>query len=189
MESSEQGLENPVPLPATPYSLLAILPLFPERADFHLEGPGAARLLVELPVRGRDGGGRHQQVRVVQRLLAPELFASLPHPGGLGQFLRFGFHLEALAIHQVEPRPAGICADFKNLPPDVCRHRHCHRQRPRLVVRPLGALAGQTLPPPLRGITHARPGCAAICGPGAGPGWSRFISAFVRPLIRMETAA
>src|SRR3981189_3574454 len=28
------------------------LPLFPERADFQLKGPGAARLLVKLPVRG-----------------------------------------------------------------------------------------------------------------------------------------
>src|SRR5580704_11952830 len=85
MASSEWriGIRNSHSLFATLYSLAATLPLFPKRADFHLKSPGAARLLVELPVRGGDGGRRHQQIRVVQRLLAPELFASLPHPGGI----------------------------------------------------------------------------------------------------------
>src|SRR3954464_13610257 len=36
--------------------------LVPERADLHLEGPGALRLLVELPVGVRDRGRRHLQV-------------------------------------------------------------------------------------------------------------------------------
>src|SRR5512140_673145 len=38
------------------------LPLFPERADFQLKRPGAARLLVKLPVRGGNRRRRHQQV-------------------------------------------------------------------------------------------------------------------------------
>src|SRR6478672_6280081 len=66
---------------ATHYS--PFLPLFAERADFHLERPGAFRLLVELPIGARDRGRRHQQVRIVQRLLAPYLFAALAHPGGV----------------------------------------------------------------------------------------------------------
>ena len=67
------------------YSLFAPspLPLFTERANFEFEGPGAARLLIKLPIRGGDGGGRHQQIRIVERLLAPELFAPLAHPGSV----------------------------------------------------------------------------------------------------------
>src|ERR1700737_5095648 len=59
------------------------LPLFPERTDFKLKGPGAARLLVKLPVRRRNRRRRHQQVRVIKRFLAPELFAALAHPRGV----------------------------------------------------------------------------------------------------------
>ncbi len=68
---------------ARPCANVAILPLFPERANFQLKGPGAARLLVELPVGRRDRGRRHQQIRIVERFLAPELLAPLAHPGGI----------------------------------------------------------------------------------------------------------
>src|ERR1700691_990091 len=59
------------------------LPLFAERAYFQFESPGAARLLVKLPIGSRDGSRRHQQIRIVERFLAPELFAPLAHPGGI----------------------------------------------------------------------------------------------------------
>src|SRR6266436_9871461 len=59
------------------------LPLFPERADFKLERPGAARLLVKLPVGRGNRGRRHQQVGIIKRLLAPHLLAALAHPGGV----------------------------------------------------------------------------------------------------------
>src|SRR5258708_37794095 len=61
----------------------AVLPLFPERADFKLEGPGAAGLLVKLPVSGCDRGRRHQQIGIVERFLAPHLLAALAHPCGI----------------------------------------------------------------------------------------------------------
>src|SRR6266480_8081621 len=56
------------------------LPLFPERADFKLERPGAARLLVKLPVGGGDRRRGHQQIGIIKRLLAPHLLAALAHP-------------------------------------------------------------------------------------------------------------
>src|ERR1700742_770269 len=59
------------------------LPLFAERADFKFEGPGATRLLIELPIARCHRGRRHQQVRVVERFLAPELLAPLAYPGGI----------------------------------------------------------------------------------------------------------
>src|SRR5216684_4280105 len=96
---------------STRYSPLAIrvLPLFPERADFELECPGAARLLVKLPVGGRDRGGWHQQIRIIKRFLAPELFPALAHPGGID---------------------AGIddqMGDVDVLRPQLARHRLRHR--------------------------------------------------------------
>src|SRR6476620_9879183 len=33
-----------------PFAIRVLLPLFAERADFQLKGPGAARLLVKLPI-------------------------------------------------------------------------------------------------------------------------------------------
>src|SRR5690349_6784607 len=62
------------------HSPFALLPLFAERADFHFEGPGAFWLLIELPIGSRNRGRRHQQIRIVERLLAPELRAPLAHP-------------------------------------------------------------------------------------------------------------
>src|SRR6266403_4958816 len=59
------------------------LPLFPERANFKLERPGAARLLVKLPVRGGDRGRRHQQIGIIMGFLAPQLLAALAHPCGV----------------------------------------------------------------------------------------------------------
>src|SRR5262245_49589929 len=59
------------------------LPLFAERADFQLKGPGALRLLVELPVRLRDGCRRHQEIRIIQRVRPQRLDAPLPHPFGI----------------------------------------------------------------------------------------------------------
>src|SRR4249920_420784 len=62
-------------------SMRHVLPFLPERANFKLEGPGAAWLLVKLPVRGGDRCRRHQQIRILKRLLAPELLPALAHPG------------------------------------------------------------------------------------------------------------
>src|ERR1700722_19906239 len=91
------------------YSPFASLPLFPERADFKLERPGAARLLVKLPVGGRDRRRRHQQIRIIERLLAPELLAALPYPCGV----------DAGIDNQMR--------DVDVLRPELARHRLRHR--------------------------------------------------------------
>src|SRR4029079_2531416 len=65
------------------HSLFAFLPLLAEWSNLEFEGPGAARLLVKLPVGRRDGGRWHQQIRIIKRFLAPELLAALAHPGGV----------------------------------------------------------------------------------------------------------
>src|SRR5437899_5866437 len=59
------------------------LPLFPERADFKLERPCAARLLVKLPVGGGDRRRGHQQIGIIKRFPAPHLLAALAHPSGV----------------------------------------------------------------------------------------------------------
>src|SRR5258708_6223120 len=66
---------------ATPYSPLALLPFLAERADFHFKGPGAARLLIELPIGCCNRGGGHQQVGIVPCLLSPGVFTPLAPPG------------------------------------------------------------------------------------------------------------
>src|ERR1700730_2694911 len=107
--SSEWRMESPL---AIRYRL--VLPFFPERADFKLERPGAARLLVELPVGRRDRGRRHQQVRIIERFLAPELFAALAHPGGVD---------------------AGIDDQMRDVDvfrPELARHRLCDGAKPKL---------------------------------------------------------
>src|SRR3981189_1680011 len=88
------------------------LPFLAERANFQLKGPGAARLLVELPIGRGDRRRRHQQVRIVERFLAPELFAAFAHPGGIY---------------------AGIddqMGDMDVLWPEFTRHRLRHRAKP-----------------------------------------------------------
>src|SRR5215471_6411688 len=85
------------------------LPLFSERADFKLERPGAARLLIKLPVSSRHRGWRHQQIGIIQRLLAPELLASLAHPrrvdAGVDNQMRHVDVLRAqLARHRLRDR-------------------------------------------------------------------------------------
>src|SRR5882724_12871965 len=65
------------------HSPLALLPFLAERADFHFKGPGASRLLIELPIGCCNRGGWHQQVGIVQCLLAPEFLTPLANPGGI----------------------------------------------------------------------------------------------------------
>src|SRR5260370_28001248 len=107
------------------YSLFAtrVLPLFPERTDFKLERPGAARLLIQLPVGGRNRRRRHQQVRVIERFLAPELFPALAHPRGVD---------------------AGIddqMRDVNVLRSEVARHRLRHRTQSEFRAREGGITA------------------------------------------------
>src|SRR5438270_5014233 len=64
-------------------SIMRVLPLLTEGADFHLERPGALRLLIELPIGRRDRGRRHQQVRIVERIGAERFQAPLPYPLGV----------------------------------------------------------------------------------------------------------
>ena len=52
---------------------------------------------------------------------------SFAHPGGLGPLLQLRIHLEALELHQVQPRAPGLCSDLEDLPPNVCRYRHRNR--------------------------------------------------------------
>src|SRR5260370_216645 len=58
------------------------LPLLAEGSDFVLEGPGVARLLIELPVSLRDSSWTHQAIRieVFDRLRAFAARDQLPHP-------------------------------------------------------------------------------------------------------------
>src|SRR5690348_7100242 len=58
-------------------------PLLAEGANFELEGPGALRLLVELPVGFRDGSGRHQQVGVIEGIGPERLQPPPTHPFGV----------------------------------------------------------------------------------------------------------
>src|SRR4051812_8816699 len=60
-----------------------VLPLLAERANLQLKRPGAARLLVELPVGCGDRGRRHQQIGTIECFLAPELLAALAYPSGV----------------------------------------------------------------------------------------------------------
>src|SRR3954470_24459154 len=64
-------------------SILSVLPLLTEGADFQLEGPGAPRLLIELPIGRRDRGRRHQQIGIVERIGAERFQAPLPNPLGV----------------------------------------------------------------------------------------------------------
>src|SRR5215831_13601360 len=59
------------------------LPLLAKGTDFHLERPRALRLLVKLPIGARDRCGRHQQIRVVERVCTKSLETTLPHPFGV----------------------------------------------------------------------------------------------------------
>src|SRR5262245_26942363 len=77
--SSRTAASSPERLSST----TAPSPLFAERADFELERPGAARLLVELPVGLGYRLRRHQQVGVVERVGAERLDAALPDPFGI----------------------------------------------------------------------------------------------------------
>src|SRR5258708_19520827 len=58
------------------------LPLLAEGPDFVLEGPGVARLLIELPVSLCDSSRTHQAIRieVFDRLRAFAARDQLPHP-------------------------------------------------------------------------------------------------------------
>src|SRR5258707_6398295 len=64
---------------------LRSLPLLSEGADFVLESPGVARLLIELPIGFGDGGGAHQAVRIeiLERLRAFAVGDQLAHPFGV----------------------------------------------------------------------------------------------------------
>src|SRR5712671_645143 len=59
------------------------LPLLAEWAYFQFESPGAARLLIKLPIGFRDRRRRHQEIRIVQRIRSQRLDPSLPHPFGV----------------------------------------------------------------------------------------------------------
>src|ERR1700742_1920530 len=61
----------------------SFLPLLAEGTDFQFEGPGALRLLVELPIGARHRSGRHQQIRIVERARAERLDATLANPFGI----------------------------------------------------------------------------------------------------------
>src|SRR6266851_2011441 len=98
----------------SPFANRVLLPLFAERADFELKGPGAAWLLVKLPIGRCNRRRRHQQVRIVERFLAPELLPALAHPGGVD---------------------AGIddqMRDMDVLRPEFARHRLRHRPQAEL---------------------------------------------------------
>src|SRR5882672_8358103 len=59
------------------------LPLLAKGTNFQLKGPGAARLLIELPVGLRDRRRRHQQIRIVEGARPERLDPPLPYPFGI----------------------------------------------------------------------------------------------------------
>src|SRR5690242_1550142 len=61
----------------------APLPLLAKWADLELERPGAARLMIELPVGFRDRRRRHQQVWIIERAWTESFEAPLAHPLGI----------------------------------------------------------------------------------------------------------
>src|SRR5258707_1407035 len=74
--SSQDKLSSIAPL---------LLPLLAERPDFMLEGPGVARLLIELPIGFRDRGRAHQAIgiEILDRLRALPANDELAHPFGI----------------------------------------------------------------------------------------------------------
>src|SRR5690348_12507597 len=61
----------------------ATSPLLTERTDFQFEGPGALRLLIELPVGLRHRCRRHQEVGIVERVRPERFDPPLTHPFGV----------------------------------------------------------------------------------------------------------
>src|SRR5229473_7755791 len=59
------------------------LPLLAEGSYFQLERPGAAWLLVELPVGFRDRRRRHQEIGVIEGTGSERLQPPLTHPFGV----------------------------------------------------------------------------------------------------------
>src|SRR5581483_166427 len=97
-----------------PISDCCYSPFLAERTNLHLEGPGALRLLVELPIGVRDRGRWHQEIGIVERFLAPDLRTALAHPGGVD---------------------AGIDDEMRDmdvLRPELARHRLRHRTQAEL---------------------------------------------------------
>src|SRR5450432_650471 len=72
--SSRDKLSSIAPLP---------LPLLAEGTYLQLERPGAARLLVELPVGFRDRRRRHQEIGVIEGIRSQSLDPPLTHPFGV----------------------------------------------------------------------------------------------------------
>src|SRR6185369_17278951 len=72
--SSLERLSSTVTLP---------LPRLAERTNFQLERPGAARLLVELPIGLGDRRWRHQEIGIIERIRPQRLDSPLAHPLGV----------------------------------------------------------------------------------------------------------
>jgi hypothetical protein len=61
----------------------ALSPRLAEGTDFEVEGPGALRLLVELPIGFSHGSRRHQEGGVIQRVRPESFDPPLTHPFGI----------------------------------------------------------------------------------------------------------
>src|SRR5438270_795157 len=60
-----------------------VSPFLAEGAYFHFKRPGAARLLIKLPIGFRDRRWRHQQIGIVERVRPQRFDPPLPHPFGV----------------------------------------------------------------------------------------------------------
>jgi hypothetical protein len=62
--------------------------------------------------------------------------------------------LETIAVRAYNQSAAGIHICFQTLPPDVCHYGNSNGQRPAKPSHPMGALAGQAVPPAIHWETN-----------------------------------
>src|SRR5437588_4712996 len=110
-----------------------------------------------------------------------------PHPTRMGQVLQSEVDLATRRLREVVESAGGVSFDLEALPANVRQHRYFHRQRPGSAFGALGALAGASLPAPIRGRTHAPARSAAGAG-RAGPHRLRIFNSTAYAIPR-DTAA
>src|ERR1041385_5936952 len=83
----------------------------------------------------------------------------------MGPLLQLSEHLAASEdVVQVAQGAARLRPDLEDLPPDVREYRHCHRQRPRQPLGPVGPADGASVQKIVCRPAHARASTALEAG-------------------------
>ncbi len=80
---------------------------------------------------------------------------SRAHAKSVGQVLHLASHLGTLRVHAHSARPPRIHLPLQALSPDVCRHRHLHRQRAPQEVEAMGPVDRSPMQEAVPGAAHA----------------------------------